>query len=110
MEEQITAKAAEEGASEVSDLAKSIANGHASKHISQFTNLGVQTTNDFASTIQGVLDNPITSFTGFNGQQYYWGENGIFVVTGQGIEGGGTAFIPKSGFSYFLNEFANLRQ
>jgi RHS repeat-associated protein len=107
---QIVRGAAKKSVSEVSDLAKSIANGHASQHISQFAGLGVQDTEGFASTIQGVLDKPITSFTGFNGQKYFWGEGGIFMVTGQGIEGGGTVFIPSGGFSYYLRQFSNFRQ
>jgi RHS repeat-associated protein len=98
------------GSSEAGALAKSIANGHAAKHISDLGSMGITDAETFANEIQSTMSNPSASFIGFNGQTYYWGENGLFVVTGNGIESGGSAFAPNGGFSYFLRQFATYRQ
>jgi WXG100 family type VII secretion target len=79
-----------------------IAGGHAfDKHVIQGGEFpGVTTRAQFAQTIENVIINgEPRELSG--GRMAYW-DNGVLVIRNPGAVDGGTAFVPRTGYSYFL--------
>jgi WXG100 family type VII secretion target len=81
-----------------------IAGGHAfDKHVIQRGEFpGVTTRAQFAQKIQSVILNGEPRELS-RGRMAYW-DNGVFVVRDPNHVDGGTAFVPRTGYSYFLRQ------
>ena len=85
----------------VSQEAESIANGHAfAKHQEQFPN--INTRDDFAEVIDGIINNPSDSKNLERGRTAYWDDaTATVVITDPGDTDGGTAYKPDDGKAGF---------
>ena len=82
---------------------KEISGGHAfEKHVIEGGEFpGITTRGQFADIIERVVTNgEMRPLSG--GRSAYW-QDGTVVIRNPGAADGGTAFIPKSGYDYFLN-------
>ena len=82
---------------------KEISGGHAfQKHVVQGGEFpGITTRGQFAAKIESVVTNgEMRPLSG--GRSAYW-HDGVVVIRNPGAADGGTAFVPKHGYDYFLN-------
>lgn len=63
--------------------------------------LGVRTVEQFATVIDDVMRNATHTRVLSGGRTAYW-RDGVVVIVNPSAPGGGTAFVPKQGFEYFL--------
>lgn len=87
----------------VGSNAVKIADGHAfSKHIGEFSPLGITTERQLARHIDAVMAEPSAVRSLSRGRTAFWdSETGTVVIRDPVHADGGTAFIPKRGIDYF---------